>query len=292
MTRTGSLHIIVITGMSGAGRSTALHVLEDLGFFCVDNLPPALAPRLVELLRGGEELQRIGLGMDVRTGAFLEGGAEVLDELEQGGDEVEVIFLDCADEALVRRFSETRRAHPLAKGGDLLAAIRRERERLGPLRARAIQIIDTTGRSVHELRRALVDYVAEGEGRQQMVTRVVSFGFKYGLPVDADLVFDLRYLPNPHFVDELRPLTGRDEAVSRFVLRAPETEELLGDLIPMLKKVLPRYEREGKAYLTIGLGCTGGRHRSVAIAEELGRRLDGGRSIHVVHRDAERGGSP
>ncbi|MFW5876335.1 MAG: RNase adapter RapZ [Myxococcota bacterium] len=284
------LHIVIITGMSGAGRSTALHVLEDLGFFCVDNLPPPLAAPLVQMLGQGEELGRLGFGMDVRTGAFLEGAGDVVDGLDRSGHRVEVLFLDCADEALVRRFSETRRPHPLAAGGDVLDAIQRERERLGPLRARANQVVDTTHRSVHDLRRMLIDYVARDEGRQRMVTRIVSFGFKYGLPVDADLVFDLRYLPNPHFVAHLEPRTGTDPEVARFVLDAPETGELLDDLVPLLQHAMPRYEREGKAYLTIALGCTGGRHRSVAVAEELGRRIGPDREVHVTHRDAARGG--
>jgi RNase adapter protein RapZ len=285
------LQIVVITGMSGAGRSTALHGLEDLGFFCVDNLPPPLAPQLVRTVAEGGEIARIGLGVDARTGASLEDAGDVLDSLARGGHHVRILFIDCADEALVRRFSETRRAHPLAAGGDLLQAIQRERERLGPLRARAEHVIDTTHRSVHDLRRALVDLVAEGEGTHRMVTRIVSFGFKYGLPVDADLVLDLRYLPNPHFVAELRPHLGSDPRVARFVLEAPETIELLGDLVPLLDRLLPRYEREGKAYLTIALGCTGGRHRSVAVAEALAVRLGGERDVRVVHRDAERPGS-
>jgi RNase adapter protein RapZ len=282
------LEIVVVTGMSGAGRSTALHGLEDLGFFCVDNLPPPLAPQLVEMVAQGGELGRIGLGMDVRTGASLEGAGEVLDSLTQGGHRVQVLFLDCADEALVHRFSETRRAHPLASGGDLVQAIQRERERLGPLRARADHVIDTTHRSVHDLRRTLIERVTDGGAARPMITRVVSFGFKYGLPVDADLVFDLRYLPNPHFVDALRPRTGVDREVARFVLDAPETMELLESLVPLLERVLPRYEREGKAYLTIAFGCTGGRHRSVAVAEEVSRRLGTGREVRAAHRDISR----
>jgi RNase adapter protein RapZ len=281
------LEIVVITGMSGAGRSTALHGLEDLGFFCVDNLPPPLAPQLVEQVVRGGEIRRIGLGMDVRTGATLEGVGEVLDTLARGGHQVQVLFLDCADQALVRRFSETRRAHPLAAGGDLVQAIQRERERLGPLRARADHVLDTTHRSVHDLRQALTALVADGAAGR-MITRLVSFGFKYGLPVDADLVFDLRFLPNPHFVDDLRPHTGTDPRVARFVLEAPETVELLGDLVPLLERLIPRYEREGKAYLTVALGCTGGRHRSVAMAEEMARRLGTCRDVRVVHRDTSR----
>ena len=285
----GGIHVVVITGLSGAGRSTAVHVLEDLGFFCVDNLPPALAPELVAMLGDGEELRRVGLGMDVRTGVFLEGVEQAFEALRDAGHDVEVIFLDASDDALVRRFSETRRPHPLAPGGDVLEGIQRERERMSSLRARARHVIDTTQMSVHDLRRTLVDYVARGGAARRMVTRIVSFGFKYGLPVDADLVFDLRYLPNPHFVPELKPFTGLDPEVSRFVLDSAETQELIGDLVPMLERVLPKYEREGKSYLTIAIGCTGGRHRSVAVAEELARRLRADeREIVVAHRDSER----
>jgi UPF0042 nucleotide-binding protein len=283
-----ALHIVVVTGMSGAGRSTALNVLEDLGFFCVDNLPPILSPELVQMLAGGDDLPRIGLGMDVRTGTFLEGAAEVFDKLRASGHDVNIVFLDASTEALVRRFSESRRPHPLAPGGDLPAAIQQERARLAPLRDQASLVVDTTDLSVHDLRRTLIDYIARGNARPRMVTRVVSFGFKYGLPVDADLVFDLRYLPNPHFVHELRPRTGLDPEVSSFVLTSPDCEKLLTDLSPLLTDVLPRYEREGKSYLTIAVGCTGGRHRSVAVAEELARRLRTDREVLVSHRDIER----
>lgn len=284
----GAIHVVVVTGLSGAGRSTAVHVLEDLGFFCVDNLPPALAPSLIAMLDDDEDVTRVGLGIDVRTGSFLEGADQMFEALTASGHDVEVLFLDASDDALVRRFSETRRPHPLAPGGDVLLGIQRERERMAPLKARARHVIDTTGMSVHDLRRTLVDYVARGGAARQMVTRIVSFGFKYGIPVDADLVFDLRYLPNPHFVPELKPHTGLDERVAQFVLGAPETKELIDDVTDLLGKVLPRYEREGKSYLTVAIGCTGGRHRSVAVAEELAHRLRGEREIVVAHRDAER----
>jgi UPF0042 nucleotide-binding protein len=273
--------------MSGAGRSTALRVLEDLGFFCVDNIPPALIPNLIGLVTAPSGLSRIAVGVDVRTGRFLEGASEQIDSVTAGGDRVELIFVEARDEELVRRYSETRRAHPLAPGGNLLEAIRSERERVAPLRARAGLIIDTSGLSVHDLRRVLVDHVARGGGRPRMVTRVVSFGFKYGLPVDADLVFDLRYLPNPHFVPALRPKTGLEPEVSRFVLETPEANELLVDLAALLTKLLPRYEREGKSYLTIAVGCTGGRHRSVAMAEALGSALREHADIRVEHRDLD-----
>jgi UPF0042 nucleotide-binding protein len=279
------LQLVVVTGMSGAGRSTALRVLEDLGHFCVDNIPPALIPQLIALLEKDGELSRAALGVDVRTGGFLEGASAVLDGLIAGGHRVELLFLESQDNELVRRFSETRRAHPLAPGGNLLAGIQRERERVAPLRARAGLIIDTTGLSVHDLRRSLVDYIARGGARARMITRVVSFGFKYGLPVEADLVFDLRFLPNPHFVAELKALTGLDEPVARFVLDAPEAKELLQDMSTLLIKLLPRYEREGKAYLTICVGCTGGQHRSVAMAEALTAALRDLSEVVTEHRD-------
>jgi len=283
-----ALQLVVITGMSGAGRSTALHVFEDLGHFCVDNIPPALIPQLIELLEQGGELPPVALGLDVRTRGFLEGATPVLDALSKAGHRVELLFLEAQTDELVRRFSETRRAHPLAPGGNILEAIEHERERVAPLRARATLIVDTTRFSVHDLRRNLVDYTARGGARVRMVTRVVSFGFKYGVPIDADLVFDLRYLPNPHFVPTLRLRTGLDPAVSEFVLDAPEAQELLGDLTQLLRKLLPRYEREGKAYLTIAVGCTGGKHRSVAMAEALATALGDTGEVVVGHRDIER----
>jgi UPF0042 nucleotide-binding protein len=284
----GEPQVVVVTGLSGAGRSTALRVLEDAGFFCVDNLPPALAPELLALAHQEGKLKRVGLGIDVRTGAFLSGAEKTLSALEAEGHEVQVVFLDCADEVLVRRFSETRRPHALARDGDLHHAIAGERERLAGLRARANIVIDTTELNVHDLRRHLIDYIGRGADRPSMVVRLLSFGFKYGIPVHADLVFDLRFLPNPHFVEELRPKTGMDAEVSKYVLDAPDTQELLSRLRPLLDFTLPRYAREGKAYLTIALGCTGGRHRSVALAEELGRQLAGAHEVVVSHRDAER----
>jgi UPF0042 nucleotide-binding protein len=278
----------VVTGMSGAGRTSALRVLEDLGYFCVDNLPPPLAPQLLLLL--GDDLGRVGLGVDVRTGTFLEGADRVLDEIAALGHETQVVFLDCADEILVRRFSETRRPHPLALGADVLQGIKAERERLAALRARARHVIDTSTSSVHDLRRELIDYIARGGNRPRMLVRIVSFGFKYGLPIDADLVFDLRMLPNPHFVPALRPRDGRDPEVASYVMNAEATRELLGDIRGLLSRSLPRYEAEGKAYLTIAVGCTGGKHRSVAVAEDLARWVrEQSREGVVSHRDVERG---
>jgi UPF0042 nucleotide-binding protein len=285
------LHIVVVTGLSGAGRSTALRVLEDAGFFCVDNLPPALVPELLTLIGRDGKLERVGLGIDVRTGAFLSGVEETLQVLENSGHRVEVVFLDCSDDVLVRRFSETRRPHALAPTGDLQAAISAERQRLAGLRDRADIVIDTMELSVHDLRRRLIEYIGRDPARVSMVVRLVSFGFKYGIPTHADLVFDLRFLPNPHFVDALRPQTGMDPDVAAYVLEAAETRELLSRLVPLLEYALPQYALEGKAYLTIALGCTGGRHRSVALAEELGRRLKNKHEVVVSHRDVDRAGS-
>lgn len=279
------LRFVIVTGLSGAGRSTALRALEDVGYFCVDNLPPPLIPGLIALLEP-EHLPRIGLGIDVRTGAFLEGAEGHVAGLIASGHDVKLIFLEAQEGELVRRFSETRRAHPLAPGGDVPSAIGAERERLAPLRAIADDIIDTTGLSIHELRRRLKERVSLAADGASMVTRVVSFGFKYGLPVDADMVFDLRYLPNPHFVPELRELTGRDARVANFVLETEAGREMLQKLTELLVGLIPRYQHEGKSYLTVAIGCTGGKHRSVAMSLALGKTLGEHSNVVVEHRDA------
>lgn len=289
--------VVVVTGLSGAGKSQALHALEDLGFFCVDNLPTPLAPQAVELCeRGG--IARVALGIDVRVRAFLDDVGNVLRLLEAGQRDLQVLFLDASDEKLLHRFSESRRPHPLsAESGHegalaVLDGVRVERERLAPLRASATRVIDTTNTSVHDLRRVLVAHFGPASGgAPRMVTRILSFGFKYGTPVDADLVLDVRFLENPYFVPELKPLTGLDEPVARYVLAAPETQEFLRRTRALLEYVLPRYEREGKSYLTIAVGCTGGRHRSVTIVEALARDLStsSGSPVAIVHRDTRRG---
>lgn len=289
--------IVVVTGLSGAGRSTALRVLEDLSFHCIDNLPTPLLNEAVALWTTQTGDARVALGMDVRVGDYLDAAAAAVKELRRGGALVHVLFLDASDDALVRRYSESRRPHPLAylsPGDGLEVHIRRERERLGGLRAMADRVIDTTRLTVHDLRRELSEHFAGEVGTSlQMTTRVVSFGFKYGVPVDADNVFDARFLPNPHFVPELRPKTGLDPEVARFVLESPEGAEYLDAVSTFLAPLLPRYAREGKVTLTIGVGCTGGRHRSVAIAEALGHRLracGAPGDVRVSHRDASRGG--
>jgi UPF0042 nucleotide-binding protein len=299
--------VVVVTGLSGAGKSQALHTLEDLGFFCVDNLPTLLAPQAVALCeRGG--MTRVALGIDVRVRAFLDEAGSVLQLLEAGGQrDLQVLFLDANDETLLRRFSETRRPHPLsAQSGHegalaVLDGVRIERERLAPLRASATRVIDTTNTSVHDLRRLMVAHFGPASGgAPRMVTRIVSFGFKYGTPVDADVVLDVRFLDNPYFVPGLRGLTGLDDAVAKYVLAAPETQEFMRRARELLEYVMPKYEREGKSYLTIAIGCTGGRHRSVAIAEALARDLaltidpTGAmrEALTVVHRDTDRASPP
>lgn len=289
--------VTVVTGMSGAGKSTALHALEDLSFYCVDNLPtPLILATLDVCAKGG--LSRVGLGVDVRIRSFLQDLGRVLDAVPtQSAYALRVLFLDASDETLLRRYSETRRPHPLSAvephdGGAIavLDGIGIERERLSPLRARAWRVIDTSTLSVHDLRRTVVAALgSRGSETLQMTTRFVSFGFKYGAPVEADLVFDVRFLDNPYFVPALRELAGTDPQVASYVLESDETRELIGHILSLLRFTLPRYEREGKAYLTVAVGCTGGRHRSVAIAERLAAVLSAeGEPSRVFHRDVGR----
>ncbi len=272
--------------MSGAGRSTALRVLEDLGFYCVDNLPPSLASELVKISEAGG-IDRIAMGMDVRTGT--EGIEPMLEAFSDSGHSPDVLFLDCSVPVLIRRYSESRRPHPLAPAGDVPSGIHKEKERLSSLRARATYVLDTTDLSVHDLKRAVIDWFKEHTDSPTMVTRILSFGFKYGVPMDADLVFDLRFLPNPYFIPELKPKTGLEKEVSDYVLSTEGAQQLLKDLEPLLLNTLPRYQAEGKSYLTIAIGCTGGKHRSVAMTEELQKILErAGHHIRVAHRDVHR----
>jgi UPF0042 nucleotide-binding protein len=285
------LHVVIVTGLSGSGKSTAIRVLEDLGFYCIDNLPVVLTPKFIELCQNSEEgIMRVALGIDLRERAFLAGFPAVIDEMRAAGHRVEILFLDASDDVLVRRFSETRRPHPLAEGTNVTSGIQREREKLADLRSHADRILDTSAYTVHQLRDELRARLgATGGGEAVMRVFLVSFGYKYGLPSDADMLLDLRFLPNPFFVDELRPLDGTDPAVARYVLERPETEDFLTRTMRLLEFLLPFYEREGRRYLTIGLGCTGGRHRSVAIVAEIERRLAAhGYPVQVQHRDAAR----
>lgn len=285
--------IVIVTGLSGAGKSTTIKVFEDLGYFCVDNLPPVLLPKIVEVVSEarGEEA-RVALGVDIRGKEFLPDLSRVLDELRRGKNEIHVLFLDAADEALVRRFSETRRKHPLAARGGARDAIRKERGILSPLREMADAVIDTSQLNVHQLRDALVRrFRREGAGGLQV--SVISFGYRYGLPVEADMVVDVRFLPNPNFVPALKRFTGLDRGVRKYVLQARTTKAFLRRMSGLLLFLLPLYRKEGKAYFTLGVGCTGGKHRSVAIAEALGAILGKGKEAAVVvHRDLSRSSLP
>jgi UPF0042 nucleotide-binding protein len=283
------LHAVVVTGLSGSGKSTALRVLEDLGFYCVDNLPVALLARFVELWESSrEEVHRVALGIDARERLFLGGFHAAFEEVRRAGVRLEVMYLEASDEVLVRRFSETRRPHPAAVGGNVEEGIRREREALRELRELADRIVDTSALTVHELRAALRDMLARDEASALTVS-LVSFGYKYGLPTDADLAFDCRFLPNPFFVEDLRPKTGLDAAVADYVMDRDDTRTFLEHVQSLLAFTLPRYQREGKSYLTIAIGCTGGRHRSVTLVEALRSRLEAmGVRVLVRHRDVER----
>ncbi|MBI2833526.1 MAG: RNase adapter RapZ [Acidobacteria bacterium] len=284
-----SSRFIVLTGLSGSGKSQAIRALEDLGYFCVDNLPTTLIPTLADLSqRAGSELSKIAVVVDVRERTFLSEFPAVFKRLRATrGLSPVLIFLDASDSALVRRFSETRRPHPLASNRSVIEGIREERARLGPIRRMADQIVDTSDLTVHELRQAFLGVSRGSANRTQLVVTILSFGFKHGIPLDSDLVFDVRFLPNPHFVPGLRKLSGKDGAVKRYLDRSASTKEFIDRTAGLLRFLVPQYVSEGKSYLTIAVGCTGGRHRSVAIAEALAARLTRmkGIRLRVRHRD-------
>ncbi|OGQ48949.1 MAG: RNase adaptor protein RapZ [Deltaproteobacteria bacterium RIFCSPLOWO2_02_56_12] len=284
------LDIIVVTGLSGSGKSVVIRALEDNGFFCIDNLPVVLIPKFIDLCQGyREEIKRIALGIDLRERLFFQSWPEVLAELRVAGHRVEVLFLDAADEVLLRRFSETRRPHPLAGEGSIQEGIVRERKALEGMRALADKIIDTSDFNVHELKREVEQYYSQSQSPRKMNLFMNSFGYKYGIPHDTDMIVDVRFLPNPFFVNGLRSKNGLEPDVKEFVLKREETHVFLDRLYSLLEFVLPQYEREGKSSLTLALGCTGGKHRSVVLVEELKKRLDQERfRIHVKHRDIDK----
>lgn len=285
-----ALDVTVVTGMSGAGRSAAADVLEDLGFFVIDNLPPALIPKVAELGRGREGAGRFALVVDTRAGEYLPDLEAALAELRESGARTRVLFLDASDEVLVRRFDATRRRHPVADTHRVSEGIAVERELLEEIKAQADVVIDTSELNVHELRDRLRELFGEpADTTSGLQVSIVSFGYKHGLPLDVDLVFDCRFLPNPHWVESLRPLPGTDPKVRRYVMKQEETQQFLEELAKLFSLVLPAYVREGKSYLSIGVGCTGGRHRGVVIAAEIARLLERlGFPARVHHRDLER----
>ena len=278
---------IVLTGLSGSGKSQAIRALEDLGYFCVDNLPTTLIPTLAQLSLRGDGIPKVAIVVDVRERNFLAQFPKIFNRLRKmRGLNPVLIFLEASTSALVRRFSETRRPHPLAPDRSVSEGIRDERARISPIRELADEIIDTSDMTVHELRQFFMT-LSRDRSRARLVITVLSFGYKHGVPVDADLVFDVRCLPNPHFVPALRRRTGRDRAVAQFLERDESAREFMDRLEDYVKYVIPHYVAEGKSYLTIAIGCTGGRHRSVMIAERLRRGLTdtGGARVRVRHRD-------
>jgi RNase adapter protein RapZ len=289
-TGTPGIEVALVSGLSGAGRSTAAKVLEDLGWFVVDNLPPELISTMVELgAKARGDITRIAVVMDVRSRAFTDDLSSVIKDLDARGYKPRLLFLEASDQVLIRRFEHVRRGHPLQGGGRLADGIAAERELLGPLRNVADLVLDTSALSVHQLRSALEQTFGTESSLQTRMT-LLSFGYKYGLPMDADLVVDMRFLPNPYWIPELRGFNGQDTAVRDYVLSQEGAEEFLDRYHDLLKLVNGGYRREGKRYLTVAVGCTGGKHRSVAISEELARRMRGedGVAVSVVHRDLGR----
>jgi UPF0042 nucleotide-binding protein len=281
------LRLVIITGLSGAGKTAASRALEDMGFYVVDNLPPALIPTFAELCRASAQIDRAALVVDVRGREFFASTSQALAQLEAQGVPYQVLFLEADDQTLLQRYKETRRQHPMAAHGRLADGIAEERRLLAPLRGRAHRVIDTSRLRQAELRERLREALALDTSPRLRVT-LLSFGFKHGLPPDADWVLDVRFLPNPHYVPELRAKSGRDEAVADYVLRWPVTRRLLELVCPLLDFVLPQLQGEGRAEVVIAVGCTGGRHRSVVIAEALAEHLRaGGRTVQVVHRDCD-----
>jgi UPF0042 nucleotide-binding protein len=280
---------VIFTGVSGSGKSTALRALEDAGYYCVDNLPIVFLEKLLELsAHTAGEVTRIALVVDAREGRFLAEAPRVIDDVRRNGTRVEVVFLDASDEALLRRYSETRRRHPLAGGGTVPEGIAAERRALAGLKAIANEVIDSSNLNVHELKRLVHARFVGGEQARMGVT-VVSFGFRYGLPSHADLVLDVRFLPNPYFIPELKPHAGTDAKVKDFVLGHPDAGAFVDRAVDLCAFLIPRYRSEGKSYLTIAIGCTGGRHRSVAIAGAMAERLQAvGSDVRLWHRDLEK----
>ena len=283
------LRVVVVTGLSGSGKSTAIKAFEDLDYFCVDNLPVVLLADFLKLReKSSEDLYHIALGMDIRERSFLESYPRVFSELRQRGTNLEILFLEAADEALQRRFSQTRRKHPLVGTGTVLDRIRAERERLKHLKEMATRVIDTSNLNVHELKRMISRLYTVYPEEDTLHVNVLSFGFKYGVPAEADIVMDVRFLPNPFFIKELRDLNGTQDPVIRFVIQQGQTQVFLDKFTDLINYLLPRYREEGKNYLTIAVGCTGGKHRSVVVTEQLKVQLAGlGYPVTAGHRDVE-----
>jgi len=281
-----SHELVIISGMSGAGKASALNTFEDLGYYCVDNLPLGLMANFAELVLDTLEIQRAALVVDIREGARLDRLPQILASLRRLM-KTTVIFLEADEDALLRRYSETRRPHPLGRDVSVRASLAAERRRLQPVKALADVVIDTTKFNVHELRAQLSERFQRGNREKNILISCVSFGYREGVPEDADLVFDVRFLPNPHFIPKFRPFTGRHPAVAKYIRSFPQTKEFIRRISELLIYLIPHYIEEGKSYLTIAFGCTGGKHRSVMIAEDVKKRLSkSGYNVKVVHRDS------
>jgi UPF0042 nucleotide-binding protein len=285
---TNPIFLLVVTGFSGAGKTQALRALEDIGYFCVDNLPPNLVPPLVNMLLSEEvDITRVALVMDVRGRRYFESLPETLNFLQNQNVELEILFLEATEDILVRRYKETRRRHPLSPYGSILEGILAEKKILEELRGRATRIIDTSNLAPQQLRQEIQDLYGKGGGGVLTIS-LVSFGYKYGIPLDADLVFDVRFLPNPFYIPELKELNGYDDKVKTYVFSNPPTEGFLSRFYDFINYLIPYYQREGKSYLVVAIGCTGGKHRSVALVEKIKENLERNYTVYAKHRDLKR----
>lgn len=284
------MRFIIITGMSGAGKSHVIKYMEDLGFYCVDNIPPALIPKFAEIcLQGSSKMEDIAMVIDIRGGELLKDFFPSLNALKESGIHYEIIFLEASDDVLIKRFKESRRAHPLAPEGRLIRAIKEERSVMQGIKAKSNHIVDTSNLSTKQLKEEIANIFKEDTDYEGLIISVISFGFKYGLPIDCDLVFDVRFIPNPYYIESMKRLSGKNDAVKDFVLNSSETSTFMEKLTDMLEFLIPNYIREGKSHLVIGIGCTGGRHRSVTIADSLHNILEGKQHRVVVeHRDIDK----
>ena len=284
------MRFVIVTGMSGAGKTSVLKFLEDINFFCVDNLPPALLPKFAELCYEQEgEIERVAMGIDIRGGKLFDDLFEVLSSLQEKGYEYEILFLDASDEVLIKRYKETRRSHPLSRNGSIQEGIRKEREMLRDVKTKATYIIDTSQVLTRQLKEQINGIFVENKKHENLVITIQSFGFKYGIPTDSDLVFDVRFLPNPFYIQELKEMTGNDEPVSSYVMQFEESQSFLNKLLDMVEFLIPLYIKEGKNNLVISIGCTGGKHRSVTLANALYGAL--GQEKHTLllqHHDIEK----
>lgn len=286
---TDKIELVIITGMSGAGKTVAIQSFEDLGYYCIDNMPPSLLPIFWKLMKETTTMNRIVLVIDLRTREFFKEVQTMINELENTpAITTRILFLDASDETLVSRYKETRRKHPLATDRTTLDGIRTEREMLKDLKSRAQLRIDTSHTTPRQLRQKIMDEFRSSQD-QTFRVEVMSFGFKYGIPIDADIVMDVRFLPNPHYIDELRPLTGMDAPVYDYMMKQPETEKFYGHFMNLLRFCLPGYKKEGKSSVTIAIGCTGGKHRSVSLARRVAKELENEQyEVNITHRDARR----